>query len=291
MARNITLVLEAGLGINLGPDFNLTADVGSVTPSTATKDELLAGKSVSVDDSATQVTVTSTGVCTNSITEAIPCAPTTTTTTTEAPQCDFDGLVIDCNTTTTTTTEAPTTTTTTTEAPTTTTTTEAPTTTTTTEAPTTTTTTEAPTTTTTTTEAPTTTTTTEAPTTTTTTEAPTTTTTTITPISCTLYDVTIGQQDLDDAVGNTDPSENGIVYVEYLKCGDVLTTMAYSVAGTYSICVEELNLPSIYFMSFDNVTNPTQSSATDSSTPCSAGTTTTTTEAPTTTTTTEFEPL
>jgi hypothetical protein len=99
MARNITLTLGAGLGADLGPNFNLTANVGSVTPSTATKSELTAGKSVSVDDSATQVTVTSTGTCTNAITQTIPCAGETTTTTTTAP--------------TTTTTTAPTTTTTT----------------------------------------------------------------------------------------------------------------------------------------------------------------------------------
>jgi hypothetical protein len=106
MARNITLTLGAGLGADLGPNFNLTANVGSVTPSTATKTELTAGKSVSVDDAATQVTVTSTGTCTNGITQTIPCAGgTTTTTTTAAP------------TTTTTTTAAPTTTTTTTVAP------------------------------------------------------------------------------------------------------------------------------------------------------------------------------
>jgi hypothetical protein len=105
MARNITLTLGAGLGADLGPNFNLTANVGSVTPSTATKTELTAGKSVSVDDAATQVTVTSTGTCTNAITQTIPCAGgTTTTTTTAAP------------TTTTTTTVAPTTTTTTTAA-------------------------------------------------------------------------------------------------------------------------------------------------------------------------------
>jgi hypothetical protein len=81
MARNITLTLGAGLGADLGPNFNLTANVGSVTPSTATKSELTAGKSVSVDDAATQVTVTSTGTCTNSITQTIPCGGTTTTTT------------------------------------------------------------------------------------------------------------------------------------------------------------------------------------------------------------------
>jgi hypothetical protein len=98
MARNITLTLGAGLGADLGPNFNLTANVGSVTPSTATKTELTAGKSVSVEDAATQVTVTSTGTCTNAITQTIPCGGTTTTTTT-------------------TTTAAPTTTTTTTAAP------------------------------------------------------------------------------------------------------------------------------------------------------------------------------
>jgi len=81
MARNITLTLGAGLGADLGPNFNLTANVGSVTPSTATKSELTAGKSVSVDDAATGVTITSTGTCTNAITQTIPCALTTTTTT------------------------------------------------------------------------------------------------------------------------------------------------------------------------------------------------------------------
>ena len=97
MARSITLTLGAGLGADLGPNFNLTANVGSVTPSTATKSELTAGKSVSVDDAATQVTITSTGTCTNAITQTIPCAGGTTTTTTAAP-----------TTTTTTTTAAPT---------------------------------------------------------------------------------------------------------------------------------------------------------------------------------------
>jgi hypothetical protein len=85
MAINITLTLGAGLGANLGPNFNLTADVGSVSPSTATKAELLAGKVVDVDNSASQVTVTSTGACTNVISQAIPCASTTTTTTTINP--------------------------------------------------------------------------------------------------------------------------------------------------------------------------------------------------------------
>ena len=76
----VTITLNSGLGVNLGPNFNLTADVGSVTPSTATKSELLAGKEVQVNASATQVTVTSTGACTNSVTINITGQTTTTTT-------------------------------------------------------------------------------------------------------------------------------------------------------------------------------------------------------------------
>jgi len=86
MARNITLILGSGLGIDLGPNFNLTANSSVVTPSTATKTELLAGKIVSVDDVATTVTITSIGTCTNAISQTIVCTPsTTTTTTTPAP--------------------------------------------------------------------------------------------------------------------------------------------------------------------------------------------------------------
>jgi hypothetical protein len=80
---NILVTLNSGLGVDLGPNFNLTADVGSVTPNTATKTELLAGKEVQVDAAATQVTVTSTGACTTSIN--INISGQTTTTTTASP--------------------------------------------------------------------------------------------------------------------------------------------------------------------------------------------------------------
>jgi len=152
----VLVTLNSGQGVNLGPNFTLSANTGTITPTTATLTQLLAGIYVTVDNAAVSVTITSTGSCTNSLVLNINSITTTTTTTTAAP-----------TTTTTTTTAAPTTTTT--AAPTTTTT-AAPTTTTT-AAPTTTTT-AAPTTTTT--AAPTTT------TTTTTTAAPTTTTTTTT---------------------------------------------------------------------------------------------------------------
>jgi len=64
----LTLTLNAGLGTDLGPNFNLTANTGVVSPNTATKTELLAGKVVTVDNAAVSVTITSTGVCTNALT-------------------------------------------------------------------------------------------------------------------------------------------------------------------------------------------------------------------------------
>ena len=77
---NILVTLNSGLGADTGPNFNLTTDVGSVTPNTATKIELLAGKFVDVDPSATQITVTSVGTCTTSIVLNIVGQTTTTTT-------------------------------------------------------------------------------------------------------------------------------------------------------------------------------------------------------------------
>jgi hypothetical protein len=77
---NILVTLNSGLGADTGPNFNLTANVGSVTPSTATKLELLAGKFVDVNASATQITVTSTGTCTTSIVLNISGQTTSTTT-------------------------------------------------------------------------------------------------------------------------------------------------------------------------------------------------------------------
>ena len=166
----VLVTLNSGQGVNLGPNFTLSANTGTITPATATLTQLLAGIYVTVDNAAVSVTITSTGSCTNSLVlniNSITTTTTTTTTTTAAP--------------TTTTTAAPTTTTT--ASPTTTTTAAPTTTTTTTAAPTTTTTTttSAPTTTTTTTVAPTTTTTSTS--TTTTTSTSTTTTTTLAPVS------------------------------------------------------------------------------------------------------------
>ena len=80
--RYVTLTLNSGLGSSLGPNFTLTSNYGSVTPVTATRTELLSGKTVQVDDGATTVNITSLGVCTNTLTLAISGLPSTTTTST-----------------------------------------------------------------------------------------------------------------------------------------------------------------------------------------------------------------
>ena len=107
----ILVKLNPNQGADLGPNFTLTANVGTLVPATATLSELLVGVTVLADNAATQVFITSQGICTNTLTIAI--SPATTTTTTSSG-----------TTTTTTTTAAPTTTTT--AAPTTTTTTAIP---------------------------------------------------------------------------------------------------------------------------------------------------------------------
>jgi hypothetical protein len=80
--RYVTLTLNNGLGASLGPNFTLTSNYGSVTPASATRTELLSGKTVQVDDGATTVSITSLGTCTNSLTLAISGLPSTTTTST-----------------------------------------------------------------------------------------------------------------------------------------------------------------------------------------------------------------
>lgn len=103
----ILVKLNEGQGVNLGPNFTLTANVGTLSPSTATLAQLLAGVTVLANDNVTQVFITSQGICTNSLTLNVT-IPTTTTTTTIAPTTTTTIAPA-----TTTTTAAPTTTTTT----------------------------------------------------------------------------------------------------------------------------------------------------------------------------------
>jgi len=256
MPRDIRITLGGGLGSTLGPTFNLTANVGTVTPATATKSQLVSGYYVVVDDAASTVTITSVGECTNSISAGIPCSTTTTTststTTTTAPP-------------TTTTTTAPTTTTTTTEA-----------------------------TTTTTTEATTTTTTAE-PTTTTTTEA-TTTTTTFSPDPCNCVEVSITSAGGEVATFNCFGQNENYVYMNagtYHICAAVIGGLlqAEIVSGTGTLspvgnCKTQTCPPPTTTTTTTEAPTTTTTSTAPTTTTTTTEATTTTSTAPTTTTTT-----
>jgi hypothetical protein len=119
----------------------------------------------------------------------------------------------------------------------------------------------------------TTTTTSSGPTTTTTTSSSTTTTTTTAgPCNCFTYDVIIGQEDLDDATGNTDPGkDNDVVYVGYTNCDGIPTVSQYSMPNTYlnSICVDTNALtPTIYYYKNNTQSVPLASSISMTSNDC-----------------------
>ena len=70
----VRITLDSSIGADLGP-FNLTANAGSVIPSTATRTQLTNGLNVTASNSATTLTVTSTGNCTNALTMTITSIP------------------------------------------------------------------------------------------------------------------------------------------------------------------------------------------------------------------------
>lgn len=71
MANTIEIMVRSefgSIGENLGPNFSISADLGEVAPNTAIKSELISGKILTVDSSASTITITSlNGSCTNSL--------------------------------------------------------------------------------------------------------------------------------------------------------------------------------------------------------------------------------
>ncbi len=63
--------------------------------------------------------------------------------------------------------------------------------------------------------------------------------------SCTINDVLVIQEDLDNAIGNTEPEKNNnTLYVRYVICDGIQIIEQYSLAGTFQICVQTLGEPS-----------------------------------------------
>ena len=99
---DVLLTLDSGMGYSLGPNFNLTSNPGhTVTPNTATKAELIAGKMVSVSpEGATIIFVTSTGACTNQLLVNIAGITTSTTTSTTSTSSNpYSSTTTSCDTT------------------------------------------------------------------------------------------------------------------------------------------------------------------------------------------------
>jgi hypothetical protein len=86
-----------GLGSALGDNFTLSIDSGTVSPSGVTRNDLLSGITVTASTSAaTTITVTSLGVCTNSLTIPLTYPTTTTTTTTAQPYYFYNVQWVEC---------------------------------------------------------------------------------------------------------------------------------------------------------------------------------------------------
>lgn len=64
---NIFVQLASDLGADVGPNFSVTANVGTVTPNTSTRTELLNGRFFDVDQNATNLTISSLGSCNTEI--------------------------------------------------------------------------------------------------------------------------------------------------------------------------------------------------------------------------------
>lgn len=68
----IFVQLNSPLGVNVGPIINLTTDVGTPSPNVASTSQLLTGVLVEVDILATQITLSSEGVCQTELILNIP---------------------------------------------------------------------------------------------------------------------------------------------------------------------------------------------------------------------------
>jgi hypothetical protein len=83
--------------------------------------------------------------------------------------------------------------------------------------------------------------------------------------TCFYYDVIIGQIDLDDSTGNTDPGKfDGTVYVDYIDCSGNSQQELYVLSGTFlnDLCIDTTGspVPNIYYYKNNNITVPSSSS-------------------------------
>jgi len=90
------------------------------------------------------------------------------------------------------------------------------------------------------------------------------------PPCCTYYDVTIDMIDLGNATGNTDPSNDNVVYVSYDNCDGIGSTRRFTSSGTFTneICVQYGSIPSIYYFTNDIQSTYVESYVSDTTNCC-----------------------
>lgn len=91
--------------------------------------------------------------------------------------------------------------------------------------------------------------------------------------TCFYYDVIIGQIDLDDSTGNTDPGKfDGTVYVDYIDCSGNSQQELYTIANTYlnDLCIDTTGspVPNIYYYKNNNIAVPSSSSVSQTLNEC-----------------------
>ena len=69
------------------------------------------------------------------------------------------------------------------------------------------------------------------------------------PCQCYYHTITITQQDIDSATGDT--LQNGLVYVSYYDGNNTLTATSYNTAGTYTDTLPCCSISSIYYYEND----------------------------------------
>ena len=60
-------------------------------------------------------------------------------------------------------------------------------------------------------------------------------------MACKYYDITISALDIADATGNSNPSQNGVIFVDYTDCYGTQFQLSYDTPGTYlnAVCADD----------------------------------------------------
>lgn len=89
--------------------------------------------------------------------------------------------------------------------------------------------------------------------------------------TCYYYDLTIAAEDVNSAVGNSDPSKNGVVFANYNDCNDVPQSTSFTLGGPFlnAICAIDTTPVILTYWQDNAEALAIASSATQTATQCS----------------------